>query len=64
MIKELYPFIQAYALIIGLAVGSFLNVIIYTDYHIINQLSGQDQSVRDAEPRSPGMIIYPCSAIY
>ena len=27
--KELYPFIQAYALIIGLAVGSFLNVIIY-----------------------------------
>ena len=29
MIKDLYPFIQAYALIIGLAVGSFLNVIIY-----------------------------------
>ena len=27
--KELYPFIQAYSLIIGLAVGSFLNVIIY-----------------------------------
>jgi len=29
MIKDLYPFIQAYSLIIGLAVGSFLNVIIY-----------------------------------
>ena len=29
MIKDLYPFVQAYALIIGLAVGSFLNVIIY-----------------------------------
>ena len=29
MIKDLYPFMQAYALIIGLAVGSFLNVIIY-----------------------------------
>jgi len=29
MIKDLYPFIQAYALIIGLAIGSFLNVIIY-----------------------------------
>ena len=27
--KELYPFIQGYALIIGLVVGSFLNVIIY-----------------------------------
>ena len=27
--KELYPFIQVYASIIGLAVGSFLNVIIY-----------------------------------
>ena len=27
--KELYPFMQAYALIIGLAAGSFLNVIIY-----------------------------------
>ena len=27
--KELYPFIQAYSLIIGLSVGSFLNVIIY-----------------------------------
>ena len=27
--KELYPFMQVYALIIGLAVGSFLNVIIY-----------------------------------
>ena len=29
VIKELYPFVQAYAFIIGLAVGSFLNVIIY-----------------------------------
>ena len=29
MINELYPFIQVYALIIGLSVGSFLNVIIY-----------------------------------
>ena len=29
MINDLYPFIQAYSLIIGLAVGSFLNVIIY-----------------------------------
>ena len=29
MINELYPFIQIYALIIGLCVGSFLNVIIY-----------------------------------
>ena len=27
--KELYPFMQAYALIIGLVIGSFLNVIIY-----------------------------------
>ena len=29
MLKEIYPFVQAYAFIIGLAVGSFLNVIIY-----------------------------------
>ena len=29
VLKELYPFVQAYAFIIGLAVGSFLNVIIY-----------------------------------
>ena len=29
MINDLYPFIQAYSLVIGLAVGSFLNVIIY-----------------------------------
>ena len=29
VIKELYPFVQAYAIIIGLAIGSFLNVIIY-----------------------------------
>ena len=29
IVKDLYPFLQAYALIIGLAVGSFLNVIIY-----------------------------------
>jgi len=29
MSSDLYPFIQAYALIIGLSVGSFLNVVIY-----------------------------------
>lgn len=29
MINDLYPFIQLYSLIIGLSVGSFLNVIIY-----------------------------------
>ena len=27
--NEIYPFLQAYALIIGLVVGSFLNVVIY-----------------------------------
>ena len=29
IVKELYPFMQVYAVIIGLVVGSFLNVIIY-----------------------------------
>ena len=27
--NEIYPFLQAYALILGLVVGSFLNVVIY-----------------------------------
>ena len=27
--NEIYPFLKAYALIIGLVVGSFLNVVIY-----------------------------------
>ena len=40
--KELYPFMQVYAVIIGLVVGSFLNVIIYrlpNNKSIIKQIS-------------------------
>ena len=58
MLKEIYPFVQAYAFIIGLAVGSFLNVIIYrlpNNKSIVNQ----DQNVLGAIHRFLGMITFP-----
>ena len=57
MIKDLYPFIQAYSLIIGLAVGSFLNVIIYrlpNNKSIVKPRS----SAQDVIRKSLGTIIF------